>query len=414
MFTATFPAAVRPALAVLNEVQSATDRSQTALASGRRVNTAADSPALWAISATIEAEQAGFTALSETLAVGKATLALGRTAAESVVSALREIRAEVILANAAGADLDSRQAAIGALSAQIGATVAGASFNGVNLLQNASGSTSATFSVLGGVYTGADGTIQTQQITVAKRDLQTAAAQFGGAAASTTNYFNIATARVAEGGGAQAIDIASATVAAGASYRISIAGDGAHAFGAGAAFEYVARLGDTRADVAQALYDQISAHITGQGLGADVSASVDLTAGRVTLTNLDADAGDTLTLTMEAATGGSAGGGLDGLSSLDVTSAAGRDQALATVDTLLERALSAATELGSAEKRADLQSDFIARASRAASDGIGALVNTDLAAESARLQALTAQRELAISMLSIANQRAESILRLFE
>jgi flagellin len=47
-------------------------------------------------------------------------------------------------------------------------------------------------------------------------------------------------------------------------------------------------------------------------------------------------------------------------------------------------------------------------------EGLGALVDSDLAKESAQLQALQVKQQLGISALSIANQRPQSILALFQ
>ena len=59
------------------------------------------------------------------------------------------------------------------------------------------------------------------------------------------------------------------------------------------------------------------------------------------------------------------------------------------------------------------QRAFNAALSDAIKAGVGALVDADMDVESTRLQALQAQRRLAITSLSIANQDGQTILTLF-
>ncbi|MFV2036776.1 MAG: flagellin, partial [Paracoccaceae bacterium] len=72
-----------------------------------------------------------------------------------------------------------------------------------------------------------------------------------------------------------------------------------------------------------------------------------------------------------------------------------------------------AAELGSSQGRIEIQSDFIGKLSDSLKSGIGTLIDADLEAASARLQALQVQQQLAIQSLSIANQAPQSILSLF-
>ncbi|GHD60889.1 flagellin [Thalassobaculum fulvum] len=74
------------------------------------------------------------------------------------------------------------------------------------------------------------------------------------------------------------------------------------------------------------------------------------------------------------------------------------------------------TALGSlgAEVRAlDLQTSFLEQISDATEEGLGNIVDADLARESARLTALQVQQQLSIQTLGIANQRPQSLLGLF-
>jgi flagellin len=70
--------------------------------------------------------------------------------------------------------------------------------------------------------------------------------------------------------------------------------------------------------------------------------------------------------------------------------------------------------LGAASMSIDFLTSFTKTLSDEVSEGLGALVDSDLAKESAQLQALQVKQQLGISALSIANQRPQSILALFQ
>lgn len=69
--------------------------------------------------------------------------------------------------------------------------------------------------------------------------------------------------------------------------------------------------------------------------------------------------------------------------------------------------------LGAAAKRIDNHEIFVGKLQDSIKSGIGNLVDADLAAESARLQAAQVKQQLGTQALSIANQAPQSILSLF-
>jgi len=115
----------------------------------------------------------------------------------------------------------------------------------------------------------------------------------------------------------------------------------------------------------------------------------------------------------ESSSDGVASGGLAGLTDLDVSTDDGATRALSAIDTFIDTAVDAAASFGSSERRVDLQNDFVSSLVDSLKTGIGALVDADLEAASARLQALQVQQQLGVQSLSIANQAPQSILSLF-
>jgi flagellin len=84
------------------------------------------------------------------------------------------------------------------------------------------------------------------------------------------------------------------------------------------------------------------------------------------------------------------------------------------VDSAIASMTNAATGLGSAKSRIDLQKDFVSKLMDAIDVGIGQLVDADMNEESTRLQALQVRSQLGVQALSIANQSAQQILQLFQ
>ena len=81
--------------------------------------------------------------------------------------------------------------------------------------------------------------------------------------------------------------------------------------------------------------------------------------------------------------------------------------------TMLDAAITGAAALGTSAKRLDDQSNFVSKLSDSLTTGIGALVDTDMEAASAKLQALQTQQQLGVQALSIANEAPSTIMSLF-
>lgn len=87
--------------------------------------------------------------------------------------------------------------------------------------------------------------------------------------------------------------------------------------------------------------------------------------------------------------------------------------ALTGIEDQIQAAIDAAAALGSAEKRLQIQSTFVGKLMDSMTAGIGALVDADMEAASARLQSLVVQQQLGLQSLSIANSNPQNLLSLF-
>ncbi|NNE78670.1 MAG: flagellin [Silicimonas sp.] len=183
-------------------------------------------------------------------------------------------------------------------------------------------------------------------------------------------------------------------------------GDGYRVTLGGVNYDYIAGKNESFEDVARGLKTVIDGAAV-----ANISTNVTQKSGAWVL-EIDND-GTALTLADDGAAGGVATGGLNGVDAIDVTTDAGVEAALSNIETYIDTAIEAAADFGSAQGRIDTQNTFISNLTDSLKAGIGALVDADLEAASARLQSLQVQQQLGIQSLSIANQAPQSILSLF-
>ncbi|WP_273728876.1 flagellin [Brucella gallinifaecis] len=146
------------------------------------------------------------------------------------------------------------------------------------------------------------------------------------------------------------------------------------------------------------------------------SIDVNLKAIRLVDTNADDDAARTGLLDTTFAVDTDTDNDVSVLT-LDVSKAgidnAALDKMLAGIEKAAGGLATAASTLGAAKTRVDLQTTLVKSLSDAIDRGIGSMVDADMNAESARLSALQVQQQLGVQALSIANQGTQNILSLF-
>ena len=87
--------------------------------------------------------------------------------------------------------------------------------------------------------------------------------------------------------------------------------------------------------------------------------------------------------------------------------------ALGLVNASIDNVSSALARLGTGAKSLDTHRSFVGKLSDALENGVGNLVDADLAKESARLQSLQTKQQLGVQALSIANSSTSILLGLF-
>ena len=104
---------------------------------------------------------------------------------------------------------------------------------------------------------------------------------------------------------------------------------------------------------------------------------------------------------------------IEGATKTAVTDATTAATAFGEIEGFLTLAIDGSAALGASAKRIEDQSSYVGKLNDAVKSGIGSLVDADMEAASARLQALQTQQQLGVQALSIANQAPQTILSLF-
>ena len=102
-----------------------------------------------------------------------------------------------------------------------------------------------------------------------------------------------------------------------------------------------------------------------------------------------------------------------GINTITVQNSASADNALSAITTAITLATDRASALGSSARGLEIHADFTGSLVNVIDEGISALVDADLAEESARLQALQIQQELSVQALAIANAAPLLLTQLF-
>ncbi|MEO1456582.1 MAG: flagellin, partial [Pseudomonadota bacterium] len=144
------------------------------ISTGKKVATAKDNAAVFAISQVMESDVQGFTSIAESLSLGASTIAVASNATNEIADLLNEIKGKVVSANEENVDRATLQNEIIELRDQIGGIVNAAQFNGLNLL---SGGTE--ISVLSSLDRASSGEVTTSNIAVTGRDFGTGSGTAG-------------------------------------------------------------------------------------------------------------------------------------------------------------------------------------------------------------------------------------------
>jgi flagellin len=378
MFSINTNAAALTALSSLNTTTAALDQTQTEISTGSRVSSASDNPAIYSIANSMTANQAGLSAVQDSLSYGQSAVSLASSAAAQISSQLASLQQTVTQAQTGGMDQSTMQNQVNAILTNINQMANSATFNGVNLLNGSSPNLSVVQDIQG------------DQLTVANQNATT----------SGLGLSNLAT-------NASAMELSFNNSFAPANGDKVTLSDGTK--------NYVFEFSDGSAPLTTtpnanttvfAVQVTPSSQSNMQMVGAMISSMNQQGFGAVLNSNGSLDiAGKGIT---EAASTATFTGG--GVSESAVT---GSTAAIAIVQSAVNQMNTKAAVLGAASQQITGMQSFSSSLSNSLTTGLGALTDADMAAESAKLQSLQTKQQLAIQSLSIANQQPQSLMSLF-
>jgi len=161
----------------------------------------------------------------------------------------------------------------------------------------------------------------------------------------------------------------------------------------------------------KALRDQLAKTVA----NADFNGTNMIKSGGINIAAL-ANAAGTSKITVAAqnlALGGANLTSITATSSIGTSTAGTAQTMIATVNTAIGKVSTALAKLGTGSKALDLHLNFIMKLQDTLDNGVGNLVDADLAKESAKLQSLQTRQQLGVQALSIANQSTSALLGLF-
>jgi flagellin len=383
------------ALQSLNQTNRQLSEVQNRVNTGLKVATAKDNGAVFAIAQQQRARVSSLSSVTDGIDRATSTIDVALSAGNAISDLLTQLKEKAVAAQATDLSTDQR-AALGAdfsaLRSQINQIAGAATFNGVNLVASGGSNLSVLTSDLAGATTGR----QIVSVTVAGLVPALSAYVVGnnGVTAAEDSTFNL------DGTAIGTVDVtATMTIA---EYLQAVSDETGGRVTASynqttGQFTYVA-------PEAVAVTNELTittAGTTNDWLGhGETAAAVSSAAVTATITDLD--------FTVDGA--GALATVTSALSLTNDTNAAAAASAITTAITTLNQQLAT---LGSQAKALDVQKVFLSKLSDSIENGIGNLVDADLAKESARLQSLQVKQQLGAQALSIANQMPSIVLSFF-
>ena len=383
------------ALQSLNSTNKELNSVQNSISTGLKVSSARDNGAVYAIAEGQRARVSSVAAIKDGIDRASSTVDVALAAGKSVGEILQKLKAKAVAAQADDLTADQRtalQTDFASLRQQIDTIANAAQFNGANL---AIGNTSLNvlISDLGG------------SVAATAEGVQTAAATtpLSGSAlvndlAGTSNG-DIVTFDLTGAGGS--------TLSVGVELTAGMTIDGfVEAVNAQAGGKISASYDDTTGQITYLINDT-----SFDDLVVDAGGAAELGDGVATATVSSAGSN---TFSVTGADFSLTGSILSSLASTDIsTSTAAATTASNAIDTAITGLNNALATMGSQAAALDIQNEFLSKLSDTIEQGIGNLVDADLAKESARLQSLQIKQQLGAQALSIANQAPSLILSFF-
>jgi flagellin len=432
------------ALASLDQTQQALNHTQNEISTGQKVSSAADNPAIYAISNTINANVAGLAAVSDSLNFGSQVVSLASSAVNNVNSVLQSLQATVTSSNQSGISLSTLQAQVNTELSSINNFASQASFNGVNVLVATTGTgvtatqlnvvqsvDGGTYSVKNQLNTGNSGTNQSLTDALGITSLNItggSSGNIGSNVAFGTGTDVFATFDPSVSGGLNTNPTANTNAALVLSVNDT---SGATPVTKTFAFEFVddATAGiqlqsapstdntviavhfNSTTDSTNQIVANLQTALNSAGFGVEQQTDGSLNIVGNGLSQVDFGDVSAGTFTSGSST---TNGTATPSAGVTVSKLSTNQTAVTAVQSAVTKLSTIAANLGAASQQITGIQNFTTSLSSALTAGVGALTDADLAAESAQLTSLQTKQQLATQSLSIANQQPQSLLSLFK
>jgi flagellin len=377
------------ALQALQMTQQALSTVENQVSTGLSVATAADNSSYWSIATQLNNDSGIVTAANSALSEGQSVLSTASSAINSVITTLNSMATALTEAQNPGANIANINTSLSSLGKQLTDSVNAASFNGLNVLNG----TQNTLSFVAGFNASSTGgTVNTISFA--------AEALTGGAASTptttTTNSTITDSATIANLQALYATGPNGATLGFGTDVITTDGGTGPASL--------TVQSEDLYGNVTTTTYTALDAN--GNNSTTDTSLTF-ATASSLAVSTTVTTSGTTNLLTQ---------GGIDLTGSSTAFQIGGSTTAAAGLNAV-NQALAAVTNyaalIGATQDRMTTANTFNSSLTTNYANGVSGLVDADMNTASTRLQALQTQEQLGIQSLSVANQNAALILKLF-
>jgi flagellin len=353
-------------------------RTQQRIESGLRISQANHDPAVFTIAQRMRADLNGLSAVVDSQNFGRAALSVARDAATRISNELGRLKQTITQGQQQGLDPTTMNNQITSALSNIDAFANSANFNGVNLINSNTGSLQVLRDIGGSI---------TQ---IQSSDLRTSA---GG--------LNLVGLTVNQGARQIAFD-STLQISDGTGFSVTV---GTTTF----VFEFNSDstlAGSAGPNTIVRAVEFTNTQSPLQRLGALISAMAQ--------DGINASFDNNGNIIVQNATNvGNGGNGLTAVTGATVSQIGGAQGAIARVDGAIATAGTILARIGASVQQVEGLRDFSVQLRDSLREGLGALVDADLAEESARLTSLQTRQQLATQSLSIANQQSQSLLSLF-
>jgi flagellin len=382
------------ALQALTMTQQSLAIVQGQVSTGLKVGTAADNSSYWSIAAQLRSDSGVVTASNDALSQGQSVLATASSAIDSVIKTLNSMTTSLTQAQSPGANIGDINTSLASLGRQLSDSVKGASFNGLNVLDG----TQSTLSFVSGFNaTSTGGTLNI--IAFAAQALT------GGATTTptttTTQSSLTDTATIA--------NFAALFNAPPTNATLSYGNDVITASTTGP-MTLTVKSKDLNGSTTTSTYTALDANGNNSAIDTSLTSFGNAASLAVSTTTTTAASSNLLTQSGVDLTGGS---GPTSTFQLGGTTGIAASLGLTAVNQALAAVTNYAALIGATQDRMTAATTFNTALTTNYSNGVSGLVDADMNQASTRLLALQTQQQLGIQSLSVANQNAQLILKLF-